>query len=281
MRLFGRGLVETENDFGLQGTPPTHPQLLDWLAAEFMDNKWSMRSLIRSILMSSTYRQSSALRDDSNRIDPLNKLLSRQSRIRVDAEIVRDLVLSASGLLDRRIGGPGVYPPQPGGVYAFTQRKAKWPTSKGRDRYRRGMYTFFMRSAPHPMLTTFDSPQFNTTCTRRVRSNTPLQSLTMSNDEAFVEAAQALARRILIAEESDVDRIDLAWHLCFSRPPTFDEEARLRQFLTQAREELSSKTNETRVLAGETVEAGRPVDQAAWTMAARALLNLDEFITRE
>ena len=185
MRYFGHGLVETENDFGMQGSLPTHPELLDWLAAEFREQGWSLKRLQRLIVTSATYRQSSHARPDLENVDPLNGLLARQTRLRVDAELVRDLTLSVSGLLNPKIGGPSVYPPQPDGVYAFTQRQAAWPTSTGPDRYRRSLYTFFMRSAPYPMLTTFDAPNFNQTCTRRARSNTPLQSLTMANDQAL------------------------------------------------------------------------------------------------
>ena len=180
--FFGMGLVETENDFGVQGTPPTHPRLLDWLAHRYMSRGWSNKEIHRLIVTSNAYRRSSHKRPDLARIDPKNQLLARQNRLRVDAEIIRDVALELSGALERRIGGPSVYPPQPDGVYAFTQRQAAWPTSEGGDRYRRGLYTFFMRSAPYPMLTTFDVPRFNTTCTSRVRSNTPIQAL---NDGQF------------------------------------------------------------------------------------------------
>ena len=155
MRLFGRGIVETENDFGVQGTLPTHPELLDWLASEFINRGWSTKKLLRLIMTSATYRQSSNARGDLNSIDPRNLLLARQTRLRVEAEIVRDLALAASGMLSDKIGGPGVFPPQPPGVYAFTQRAKQWKTSQGEDRFRRGMYTFFYRSAPYPMLSTF------------------------------------------------------------------------------------------------------------------------------
>ncbi len=281
LQLFGRGLVETDNDFGMQGTPPTHPLLLDWLAAEFMESGWSRKHLIRTILLSATYRQSSERKDDAARLDPLNKLLSRQARVRVDAEIVRDLALSASGLLQRKIGGTGVYPPQPNGVYAFTQRNAAWPTSKGEDRYRRGMYTFFMRSAPHPLLTTFDTPFFNTTCTARVRSNTPLQSLTMANDESFVEASRAMALRVMEAHDKDNDRLTFAWQLCFVRPPDESERRRCLDFLQQAQEDLTGSTNDADSISGQDAAADVSIEHAAWAMLSRALLNLDEFITRE
>ena len=280
MQLFGRGLVETENDFGLQGTWPTHPALLDWLSVVFMENGWSRRSLIRMILTSATYRQASAMQPSTDRIDPLNNLLSRQSRLRVDAEIVRDLTLAASGILNPVIGGPGVYPPQPEGVYAFTQRPAHWPTSQGPDRYRRGMYTFFMRSAPHPMLTTFDTPFFNTSCTRRVRSNTPLQSLTMANDQTFIEASQALAARLVETHHHDNDRISLAWYLCLSRSPTAKEQQRVQRFVEVARRDLGETPSESAAIAG-TVKNAHTMERAVWTLVARTLFNLDEFITRE
>lgn len=302
MRLFGRGLVETENDFGLQGTPPTHPELLDWLAAELIDQGWSMKHLHRTILSSATYRQSSRARDDAAAIDPLNKLLARQSRLRVEAEVVRDLAIAASGMMDSRIGGPSVYPPQPDGVYAFTQRNASWPTSTDGDRYRRGMYTFFMRSAPHPMLTTFDTPRFNTTCTRRARSNTPLQSLTIANDQAMLEAARGLAERIMSVPGDDAEHLELAYRICFSRSPKPPEAQRLRQYLTDVRQAFADAPQDARALVaqttgvadGQAAAADAPADLAegstpsetttelaTWTAVSRVMLNLDEFITRE
>ena len=285
MRYFGRGLVETENDFGMQGTPPTHPELLDWLAAEFIESGWSLKHLHRLIVTSATYRQSSHARADLAEIDPLNKLLARQTRIRVEAEIVRDVALAVSGLLDDRIGGPSVYPPQPGGVYAFTQRSAAWPTSQGPDRYRRGLYTFFMRSAPYPMLSTFDSPDFNTVCTRRASSNTPLQSLAVANDQAMIELAQAFARRLLAAADNDSDRLEDAYHICFSRSPTDFERQRLMQYLDQQRGQFAAAPEDAQRVAGALELGSEPVpffhSLAAWTSVARVLINLDEFITRE
>lgn len=282
MRYFGHGLVRTENDFGMQGTLPTHPELLDWLAAEFIESGWSMKHMHRLIVTSAAYRQASHQRPDLEEIDPLNKLLARQTRLRVEAEIVRDLALAASGLLDQRIGGPSVYPPQPAGVYAFTQRSAAWPTSQGPDRYRRGLYTFFMRSAPYPMLSTFDAPDFSTTCTRRESSNTPLQSLAVANDQAMVELAQGLARRLIRSADTDQQRIEWAYWICFSRPPTDFERHRVQQYLSQQREQFSERPEDAGRVAGEPLPDGSCVDQvAAWTSVARVLINLDEFITRE
>ncbi len=262
MHLFGKGLVETENDFGLQGSQPTHPELLDWLASEFQRLGWSQKQLIKLIMTSATYRQSSAVRPELAKIDPHNQWLARQNRIRVEAEIVRDLALAVSGKLSPEVGGPGVYPPQEAGVYAFTQRAKIWTTSTGDARYRRGMYTYFYRSAPYPMLETFDVPKFNATCTRRDRSNTPLQSLTMSNSTAMFELAEDFGKRIAAtAAENDEQRLSFAFRECFARSLTVTEHEFLTQYLTQSRERFS--------------------EEQLWIAVARLLMNLDEFITRE
>jgi hypothetical protein len=279
-RYFGRGLVETENDFGLQGTPPSHPELLDWLANKFVDQGWSLKKLHRVILNSATYRQASAVRPELAEVDPLNRLLGRQSRLRVEAEIVRDLGLAVSGLLSDTIGGPSVHPPQSDDVFAFTQVRRAWPTSTGSERYRRGMYTFFMRSAPYPMLTTFDTPVFNVACTFRQRSNTPLQSLTMANDETMIETARALGRRAFEHATTDRDQISFAFRLCFARNADPLELQRLVDYIAQQRHNFVLTPENARKLAGDS--SVKPVeDAAAWTAIARVLLNLDEFITRE
>jgi hypothetical protein len=260
-QYFGIGLVETENDFGTQGTPPSHPELLDWLASEFRDHGWDMKAMHRLIVTSATYRQSSRHRPELATLDARNRLLARQNRLRLDAEVVRDVALVSCGLLTRTIGGPSVYPPQPRGVYAFTQVPRTWEASTGPNRYRRGLYTYFWRSAPHPDLTVFDASDALSTCTRRNRSNTPLQALTLLNDQGFFEFAQALANRILRESTSDDgERIVYAFRLCLGRSPN----ARERQAL----EHLLARQHEA-----------KPLD--AWTSVARVLLNLDEFITRE
>jgi hypothetical protein len=242
-QYFGRGLVETENDFGMQGTTPSHPELLDWLATELLAKKWSLKDIHRLIVTSNTYRQSSSNRPDLREKDPGNYLLARQSRLRLDAEVVRDVALSASGLLAPQIGGPPVYPPIPDGVMGQGQVKRTWTVSKGADRYRRGLYTFIYRASPPPTLTVFDAPEGFTTCTRRIRSNTPLQALTLMNDSGFFEFATALEK--IIQSES----LDAAFRRCTSRPPHPDELAILQK--------LDPLT------------------------AARTLLNLDETVTRE
>jgi len=283
MRYFGQGLVQTENDFGYQGAIPTHPLLLDWLASSFVNGGWSQKKLHKLIVTSATYRQASFVRDDLAQIDPKNELLARQSRIRVDAEIVRDLALSVSGLLSEKVGGPSVFPPQPSGVYSFTQNKYQWKTSTGEDRYRRGMYTFFIRSAPYPMLTTFDVPRFNATCTRRNRSNTPLQSLAMANDEAMVEMARSLGNRIIGQHlETDTQKLQYAFQLCLTRRPNNQELFQLSQYLNEQRKLFEADLNNAKLVAGDKFDTKTSISEAAsWTSIARVLLNLDEFITRE
>ncbi|MFL5342436.1 MAG: DUF1549 and DUF1553 domain-containing protein, partial [Gemmataceae bacterium] len=258
---FGLGIVETDNDFGTQGTPPSHPELLDWLASHFIQSKFSLKELHRTIVCSATYRQVSKSRPELATIDPRNKLLARMPRLRLEAELVRDAALTASGRLNRKIGGPSVFPPQPDGVFKFTQVPRIWKADAGPDRYRRGLYIHFWRSAPHPALMAFDAPDGVTACTRRNRSNTPLQALTLLNDEAFVELAHCLATRVLRENlRTDSDRLRRAFRLCLGRPPRAKEMDRLMKLLAEVR--------------GDDVIA-------TWTTVARVLLNLDEFITRE
>lgn len=242
-QYFGRGLVETENDFGLQGSMPSHPELLDWLAVDFVEHNWSLKELHRRIVTSHTYMQDSRERSDLKSIDPGNYLLARQRRLRLDAEIVRDVALTASGLLCDRSGGPPVFPPIPAGVMSQGQVKREWKVSTGDDRYRRGLYTFVYRATPPPSLNVFDAPDGQSSCTRRVRSNTPLQALTLMNDSSFFEFAESLAN--IINDQG----IETAFRRCTSRRPDPEE---------------------LKVLEGL-----EPLD------AARVLLNLDETYTRE
>lgn len=291
--LFGDGLVRTPYDFGVRGERPTHPELLDWLATEFLRVGWSRKAMIKLIVMSSTYRQASAHRPELAEVDPTNRLLARQNRIRVEAEIIRDLSLAASGLLSRKIGGPSVYPPMPKDVAALSYaNNFKWNTSKGEDRYRRGMYTFFKRTAPHPNLTTFDCPDSNTTCVERTNSNTPLQALTTLNNETFVEAAQALARRILSSDRpADVDRLTYAFRLCVARPPTDVELDGFLGLLADCRAWYADHPDQAKQLAGDyavkEIAGNSPADlspvaeSAAWMATTRIMMNLDAFITRE
>jgi hypothetical protein len=289
---FGLGLVETENDFGTQGAPPSHPELLDWLASEFMRNGWSPKKLHWLIVTSATYRQASTARPDLERLDPRNRLLARQARLRLEAEIVRDAALTASGLLEASVGGPSVFPPQPAGVDQFTQVNRPWVASEGPARYRRGMYTHFRRASPHPALTIFDAPDAGTTCTRRHRSNTPLQALTLLNDPGFVEYAYGLAARCLhhgAADDPD-EQVRYLFRLCLGREPAAPEQERLVTFVTTEQAYYARHTAEAAALLKDGGPAGQrlaarsqtPSDRkAALVLLARALLNLDEFITRE
>ncbi len=282
-RYFARGLVETENDFGFQGTTPTHPELLDWLAADLIDHGWSLKHLHRRIVTSALYRQTSSLVNaPAVSQDPDNYLLARQPRFRVEAEIVRDQALAASGLLNRRIGGPGVHLPQPDGIYDFTQNRKNWPVAAGADRWRRTMYVMFYRSAPYPLLTTFDAPDFSTVCTRRVRSNTPLQSLTAANDVVFTELAAGAARRVLtgVAAASDADRLTLLFQLFLSRAPSAAEQHVLLDFLSRETARFHSSPEAALAFIQQPVESIPDERLAAWTSVARALMNTDEFVTR-
>ena len=282
-RLFGIGLVETENDFGTQGALPSHPKLLDYLASKYMHLGWSQKQLLRQIVTSATYRQSSKVTSELLARDPRNRLLARQSRVRLEAEGVRDVALSASGLLSQKMLGPGVYPPQPQGIYVVTQVSKQWPESKGEDRYRRGLYTYFWRSSPYPMLPTFDAPDANGTCTRRNRSNTPLQALTLANDSAFMEFAKALSDRILReSSEYDEARIRFAFDAVLARQPTEFEKDRLLDFVAAQREHFEASSDAARDAAsGSRPESVDAAASATWTAFSRVILNLDEFITRE
>ncbi|MEM1295344.1 MAG: DUF1553 domain-containing protein [Verrucomicrobiota bacterium] len=280
MRYFGLGLVETENDFGTQGTFPTHPELLDWLAHWFRTEAgWSMKKLHKLIVTSATYQQSSHHRPELMTIDARNLLLARQNRLRFDAEIIRDAALGASGLLTPTIGGPSVRPPQPSGVYAFTQRSKNWVDDQGSNRYRRALYTKFYRSAPYPMLSTFDVPDFQTVCTRRERSNTPLQALTVANSQALFEMAQGLSNRLMQEANSSTERIRLAFELCYSRPPSETEMKVLIDFQVSQAAQFKANPASAKLVAPD--DARNSAEAASWTAVARALMNTDEFITRE
>ncbi len=280
-QLFGTGIVRTEDDFGVRGEPPSHPELFDWLADEFVAKGWSRKHMIRLLVTSATYQQGAAQRPELRDVDPLNRLLARQARIRVEGEVVRDLHLAASGLLSAKIGGPSVFPPMPADVAALSYAgNFKWTESSGEDRYRRGMYTFFKRTAPHPDLMTFDCPDANTACVTRTVSDTPLQALATLNAQAFAEAARALAARVLReANGNDAPRLERAFRLCLGRPPTAPESSRLMSLLSQARAYYAAHPDEAKKLVANPKEANA-VELAAWTATSRIVMNTDEFITR-
>lgn len=275
--LFGRGLVATSENFGVRGDRPSHPELLDWLATEFVRDGWSVKSLLRKLVLSETYRQSSAARPELATRDPANALVARQARLRLSGEAVRDSALAASGLLNRAIGGPSVKPPQPASVSKEGYRNS-WESSTGPDRYRRGLYTFLQRTSPFAQFVTFDLPDTSRSCTRRERSNTPLQALNLLNDPTFLEAAQALAARIeREVRSSDEQRLAHAFVLTLARPPRPEEIKRLLAYLHQQR---SLFTADPASAKGLLLDAAPPVDPA-WITLGSVLLNLDEFICRE
>ena len=284
--LFGTGIVRTANDFGVRGQPPTHPELLDWLARDFIESKaWSRKTLIKQIVMSATYRQSSKRRLDLMEIDPQNQLLACQNRLRVEGEIVRDITLDAAGLLSRKIGGPSVFPLLPPGIAELSYNgNFKWVISDETDRYRRGMYTFFKRTSPHPNLITFDCPDANLTCVDRNKSNTPLQALIGLNNESFAEAAQSFAKRVLGSRSTadDESSIESAFRICLARRPSDREVLVLLDLLAKARVWYAEHPDEAKALVGNMhVQDIHVQENAAWVAALRALINLDEFITRE
>ncbi len=292
-QFFGRGLVLTSEDFGTKGQPPSHPELLDWLATELVRDQWSLKRLHRRIVLSATYRQSSQVGRELLERDPDNRLLARGPRVRLEAEMVRDQALAASGLLSRKVGGPSVMPPQPDGLWNSPYSGEQWVTSQGEDKYRRGLYTFWKRTSPYPAFVSFDAPSREFCVVRRPRTNTPLQALTTLNDPAFVEAAQGLARRVL--EKSPADdraRLTQAFRLVLARAPEADEVERLQALLESelARFRAAPAAAE-QMLAGaartDPAKAAAPsppsLDRAAWaawTVVANVLLNLDEALTK-
>lgn len=289
--LFGTGIVKTANDFGVRGDPPTHPELLDWLATEFIgvgdsgNHAWSRKELIKLIVMSATYRQSSKHCESLLASDPQNQLLGRQNRLRVEAEIVGDISLQVSGLLVHTIGGPSVFPALPPGIAELSYAgNFKWNESKGGDQFRRGMYTFFKRTAPHPNLITFDCPDANLACVERNRSNTPLQALVGLNNALFAEASRAFAKRILTLPEieDEASRLKVAFQMCLARKPSEDELRELTSLWLATRDWYADHPVEAeKLIDAYAVDGSPPENTAAWIATARIMINLDEFITRE
>lgn len=287
-RLFGIGLVETEEDFGTQGAYPSHPELLDYLANKFQHSfHGSHKKLCKFIVTSATYRQSSHVTAAARKSDPRNRLLSHAPRFRLPGETIRDQALVAAGLLTREVGGPSVMPPQPDGVWKTTYSSAKWRNATGKNRYRRGLYTYWRRTSPYPSMLTFDAGSREVCQVRRIRTNIPLQALVTMNDPVFVEASAALAKSVLQAEGDDDERLSLAFQRVLVREPAKAELNRLKQVVGEAKQEYL----EDPAAASELLEAGRvhigglaaglsEIDLAAWTMVANVLLNLDETLMR-
>jgi mono/diheme cytochrome c family protein len=292
---FGIGLIATAEDLGTQGETPSHPELLDWLAVELMENGWSLKHIHKLIVSSATYRQTSAAKPELFARDPDNRLLARGPRYRMDAEIVRDIALAASGLLNPKQGGPSVYPPAPEFLFQppSSYGPKTWATDTGPDRYRRAIYTFRFRSVPYPALQNFDAPNGEFACARRARSNTPLQSLTTLNEPLFLESARALGTRIVTdGGTTDAERIAYVVRRCLSREPKVDEVGVLQAFVAAQKERfakpgadplllLSGDEKIRRKLENSLPAGTTAADLAAWTALARVVLNLDETITKE
>jgi hypothetical protein len=287
--MFGTGLVETSEDFGTRAPAPEYPELLDWLAVEFMDRGWSQKQLIRTVVTSETYQQSSRATPELLETDPRNRLLARGPRFRADAEVVRDVALAAAGLLNTEAGGPSVFPPVPASVleYNYT-RPTYWKVPDGPARYRRAIYMFRKRSMPDPVLNVLDAPNGDFACARRVRSNTPLAALTALNEPIFVEAARGLALRLLKeGGTTDADRADYAFRLCTGRHATKAEVDEVLALLKSRRAKLADGwLNAREIATGDPAKlpalppGATPQDAAAWTLVARVLLNLDETLTK-
>ena len=284
-RYFGQGLSSTTDDFGKQGEAPSHPELLDWLAQDFIDSGWSLKALHRRIVTSATYRQSSNARPELDSIDPDNRLLARQNRVRLSAELIRDSALAASGLLSHdEIGGKSVHPPIPDGVTNLSYAGGfEWDVENGPEQYRRGLYIHFQRTVPYPFLMTFDSSERTVAVCTRERSNTPLQALNLLNDPVFFEAAQGLATRLLSETPSYAfgDRLTRAYELALARPPSKTEAERIEQYYQAQLRLLDSEPKAVREWYPVDLPGHERIEAAAWTGVSRLLLNLDEFITRE
>jgi Protein of unknown function (DUF1549)/Protein of unknown function (DUF1553)/Planctomycete cytochrome C len=277
--LFGQGIVRTAQDFGYQSEPPSHPELLDWLAVELVNQGWSIKKMHKLFVMSATYQQASRVTPGLLAKDPDNRLLARGPRVRLDAEQIRDTVLRASGLLSEKIGGPSVFPAQPPGATTEGEySELHWKVSDGPDRYRRGLYTFSKRTAPFAMFVTFDAPSGEVCVARREVSNTPLQALTLLNDPAFTEAAQALGRMMAAWKGSRVECVDYLFRRCLTRPPRGEEAELLVKFHKTQKRRFERKELDAAKIAGP--GTGDVNERAAWTMLARALFNLDEAVVK-
>jgi hypothetical protein len=281
--IFGHGIVETSEDFGTQGDPPSHPELLDWLAVQFMHDGWSMKKIERLMVTSATYRQDSRVTPELLAKDPYNKLYAHGPRFRVDAETVHDIALQESGLLSNKMFGPPVYPYQPEGVWDIPYASEKWIESNGEDRYRRAVYTFIRRSAPYPSLVTYDAPSREFCTIRRVRTNTPLQALTSLNDPYFFDAARAMAHRLITQGGNSVnDRIKYGFILTASRQPSAAEQEKVANFFrAQEANYRSDPAAAYKLIKTKTGSQEDAIETAAWTMVSNVLLNTDEAITKE
>jgi hypothetical protein len=284
-QIFGIGIVRTSEEFGSQGEPPSHPELLDWLATEMIRQKWDLKKFAKLLVTSAAYRQSSHESEDLAQRDPDNRLLARGPRFRMTAEMVRDQALAVSGLLSPKMFGPSVRPPRPNaGLTAAFGGGLDWAPSAGEDRYRRAIYTEMRRTSPYPSSSTFDAPSREICMLRRVRTNTPLQALVTLNDPVYIEAAQALARRMDAAGQSKTDKVIAGFRDCLARPPHEVEISRLSELYDEAREDFAKDPKKASDMAtnpiGPLPKGADAADLAAWTTVANVLLNLDETVMK-
>jgi hypothetical protein len=283
-RLFGLGIVETEEDFGALGAQPHNQALLDWLAAEYRDNGWSTKKLLKAIVMSQTYRRTSQATEDFRESDPRNLLVSRASRFRLSAEVVRDQALQVSGLLSEKMGGPAVMPPQPSGLWRSTYNGKNWIDAEGQNRFRRGIYTYLKRTTPYPTFTSFDAGSGEVCLVRRIRTNTPLQALITLNDPVYLEAAAALSNRMIDSSPKLEERLTHGLRLALIRPVTDSDTQPLSELFKDASAAYEADPKQ----ANELIESARGKcpdnipnhEYAAWIVTASAILNLDEFLSR-
>jgi hypothetical protein len=286
-QIFGIGIVRTSEEFGSQGEPPTNPELLDWLACQFRDGDdtaapWDIKALLKLLVTSATYRQSSRVTPELKERDPENLLLARGPRFRMSAEVVHDQALAVSGLLSQKMFGLPVRPPQPSlGLTAAFGGSLDWKTSEGEDRCRRAVYIEWRRTSPYPSMAAFDAPNREVCALRRTRSNTPLQALVTMNDPVYVEAAQALGKRMEKSRGSTEDKTRFGFRLCLSRQPRPLEVRRLISFYEQAKADYIAKPEKAKEMIGTaSAPANEVANLAAWTAVGNVLLNLDETLMR-
>jgi hypothetical protein len=278
-QVFGVGIVRTAEEFGSQGELPSHPELLDYLATEFVAQHWDVKRFLKMLVTSATYRQSSRVTPELAERDPDNRLLARGPRFRLPAEAVRDQALFVAGLLSPKVNGPSVRPLRPAsGLSAAFGSSVDWKTSDGEDRYRRALYTEWRRTSPYPSMTTFDAPNREVCTIRRNRTNTPLQALVTLNDPVYIEAAQNLARRMMQNGSSVADRIRSGFEICLARDPNDKEAHRLAALFGEALADYAKSPEKSKQMAS--VDRPEVVELAAWTAVANVLLNLDETLMK-
>jgi hypothetical protein len=281
-QVFGIGLVKTVEDLGTQGEKPLQKDLLDWLACEFIAKGWSSKAMMKLIVMSNTYRQSSVESSAMKERDPENRLLARGPRFRMPAEMIRDSALKASGLLSEKVGGPSVYPDQPDGIWNTPYNNEGWQSSTGGDRFRRGLYTFWKRTSPYPSFMSFDATSHEACTVRRIRTNTPLQALTLLNDPVYVMSAKALAKRMIATPNLSAEkRIQFGFESVAARPATPKETARLERLLTEEQKRFAAHPDDAAKFMEVAKADASTADSAAWTVVAQVIFNLDEAITKE